>query len=294
LSTITIRDGITFSPIFGDKSIKKQNETKLFAFKLAKKVEQVKAEPHMRISVMIYLRRNKLMPSSKPNMRFLVCCTGWTWALSHVGRSKAGGRIRILRDNRATTLAIISVCCDTHPFTFHHSRNHLIMLKNDYLPFDQLPQAEHLPFESLPRSSIMCDVLLLLLFWALVIPCGVVLTLFWEEAAQVMKFARWWLPPLCLLSFGWPSLAWRYRRIALREHDVLLEEGVIWRSIRAQSLTRVQHVKLVQGPIQRWFGLATLVLYTAGRSRADFKLRHLPHSRAEQLRDYILHGPVAS
>ena len=168
------------------------------------------------------------------------------------------------------------------------------MLKNNYLPFDQLPQAEQLPMESLPRAGIMCDVLLLSLFWALLITSCIVLALFWEAAGDVMKFARWWLAPLCLLSLAWPSLAWRYRRIALREHDVLLEEGVIWRSKRAQSLTRVQHVKLVQGPIQRWYGLATLVLYTAGRSRADFKLRHLPHARAEQLRDYILHRPVAS
>jgi membrane protein YdbS with pleckstrin-like domain len=166
------------------------------------------------------------------------------------------------------------------------------MLKNDYLPFDQLPKAENLPFEHLPRASLMCDVLGRIGLW-LVLLAFLILRWSLPDEAGWINPGGWCLLLLALLHIGWPLLAWRYRRIALRQHDVLLEQGVIFRSLAAQAISRVQHVTLHQGPLQRLFGLATLVLYSAGKE-GHFKLQHLSLAKAQALRDHVLQSVQAA
>lgn len=162
------------------------------------------------------------------------------------------------------------------------------MLKNDYLPFDQLPRAETLPFEPYPLRSLFCDSLGKLSIWLVILCAGIGAFAFRPAPMQSVGSLWFWLVPLALANIGWPLLSWHYRRYALRQHDVLLQEGVLFRTLRAQALVRVQHVQLHQGPLQRLFGLATLVLCTAGKDAADCKLRHLPLARAEDLRNHIL------
>ncbi len=166
------------------------------------------------------------------------------------------------------------------------------MLKNDYLPFDQLPRADTLPFEMFPRRSLFCDSLDKLTLWLIVLCAGIGAFVMQPELMLRAGSLWFWLVPLALVNIAWPLLSWHYRRFALREHDVLLQEGVIFRRQSAQSLARVQHVKLHQGPLQRLFGLATLVLCTAGKDGADCKLRHLPLARAEDLRNHILRAAL--
>jgi membrane protein YdbS with pleckstrin-like domain len=50
---------------------------------------------------------------------------------------------------------------------------------------------------------------------------------------------------------------------------------------------RVQHIDVAQGPIQRPFGLATLILHTAGTHGASVPLPGLRHDDAEAMRDRI-------
>ncbi|MGA0058478.1 MAG: PH domain-containing protein [Planctomycetota bacterium] len=45
---------------------------------------------------------------------------------------------------------------------------------------------------------------------------------------------------------------------------------------------------MTRGPIERAFGLATLVVHTAGTEAASFRLPGLTADRAGQLRDAIL------
>lgn len=162
------------------------------------------------------------------------------------------------------------------------------MLKNDYLPFDQLPRAETLSFERFPRRSLFCDSLGKLALWLVVLCAGVGAFVAKPALMHSVGSFWFWLVPLALGNIAWPLLSWHYRRFALREHDVLLQEGVFFRRQSAQALVRVQHVQLRQGPLQRLFGLATLVLCTAGKDAADCKLRHLPLAQAEDLRNHIL------
>ena len=69
---------------------------------------------------------------------------------------------------------------------------------------------------------------------------------------------------LVVLSVGvMPGLRWRRWRYEIRPDEVDLQRGIFWVARTLVPLARIQHVDTRQGPLQRRFGLATVVFYTA-------------------------------
>ena len=52
--------------------------------------------------------------------------------------------------------------------------------------------------------------------------------------------------------------------------------------------SRVQHTDVSQGPLERGYGLGTLVIYTAGTDHAKVDLHGLDHATALAIRDHLL------
>jgi hypothetical protein len=78
---------------------------------------------------------------------------------------------------------------------------------------------------------------------------------------------------------------WRYGFVG----DLLLMRyGILFVEERAVPVRRMQHVDLVRGPIERAFGLATLVVFTAGNEGSAFRVPGLPVQEAQELRDRIV------
>ncbi len=78
--------------------------------------------------------------------------------------------------------------------------------------------------------------------------------------------------------------AWGYREEAEELH---IRHGLFVRMLTALPFARVQHIDLAQGPIERRFGLARLILHTAGTRGAAIPLPGLAQAEAERLRDAI-------
>lgn len=87
---------------------------------------------------------------------------------------------------------------------------------------------------------------------------------------------------------GWPGLryrAWSYR---VRDEDLQLRHGVLWRTESIVPHARIQHVDLRRGPLDRWIGLAQLVVFTAGSRGAMLTIPGLDAAEAERLRDRLI------
>ena len=71
---------------------------------------------------------------------------------------------------------------------------------------------------------------------------------------------------LLLLAFGAGIQVLEVRRLGyqLREHDLSLRSGVINHRVESLPFSRVQHVNINRGPIERALGLATLEVSSAG------------------------------
>lgn len=63
--------------------------------------------------------------------------------------------------------------------------------------------------------------------------------------------------------------------------------GLLFRSDTVVPFGRVQHIDVQQGPLERAYGLATLVLHTAGTHNASVALPGLGHDDAVAMREAI-------
>ena len=98
------------------------------------------------------------------------------------------------------------------------------------------------------------------------------------------------LPVLAVLALAGvvvgvvPGLRWRRWRYEIRPDEVDLQRGIFWISRTLVPLARIQHVDTRQGPLQRRFGLSTVVLYTAAGPN---QIPELSTPVAERARDRI-------
>ncbi len=87
----------------------------------------------------------------------------------------------------------------------------------------------------------------------------------WAEVSAIVGI----LPALAVLGlavfsvFVAPGVRWRRWRYEIRPDEVDLQRGVWWVSRTLVPLARIQHVDTRQGPLQRRYGLSTVVFHTA-------------------------------
>lgn len=101
-----------------------------------------------------------------------------------------------------------------------------------------------------------------------------------------------WLAPLAGIlgaAFG-ARLGWkRHRRTRwkLDEDGFALQRGRLWQTDTRVPISRVQHLDLKRGPLERASQLATLVIHTAGTRMAAVSVSGLDDGDAEALRDRL-------
>ena len=93
---------------------------------------------------------------------------------------------------------------------------------------------------------------------------------------------------LVLVPLGWvvPAVRFTRWRYALREDHLWIRRGVIWVTTSVIPYVRLQFVDTRQGPLDRLFGLAQLVVHTAAVGTSG----HLPGldaATAERLRERL-------
>lgn len=106
------------------------------------------------------------------------------------------------------------------------------------------------------------------------------------------------LPPwlatllLCLLVgavfAGLGYLRWRCTAWRLDAQGLRLRRGWLWRREILVPRSRVQHLDIERGPLERRRGLATLVLHTAGTRQHALRQSGLDDAEAVALRDALV------
>ena len=103
---------------------------------------------------------------------------------------------------------------------------------------------------------------------ALVLIAAAAWLLWW--AGVPLPFVLVPLPVALLLAAGGvlivPDLLWRHWRYQVGEEEIDLQRGLLTLTRTLIPMARVQHVDMRRGPLQRRFGLASVVLYTAAGS----------------------------
>jgi len=108
----------------------------------------------------------------------------------------------------------------------------------------------------------------------------------WNWKAAAFVSALYLLYGL-LFALVWPSLEYRFFRYEVREDDIIVQQGVLFRKLSSIPHHRIQHVDTHQGPVERLLGLASLKLYTAAGVSADGMIPGLSEETAQSLRDEL-------
>ncbi|GIU48401.1 hypothetical protein TUM4438_29700 [Shewanella sairae] len=72
------------------------------------------------------------------------------------------------------------------------------------------------------------------------------------------------------------------------EHELIMQQGFWWVKRTSLPYSRLQHVSLSHGPLERHFNLATLKCFSAGSGSAEIELPGIEQQTAENLRQHLL------
>src|SRR5688572_6554277 len=84
-----------------------------------------------------------------------------------------------------------------------------------------------------------------------------------------------------------PLRRYQARGYQLGADRLRVVRGLLFRSDTVVPFGRVQHIDVHQGPLERGYGLATLVLHTAGTHNSSVTLPGLSHADAAAMREEI-------
>jgi membrane protein YdbS with pleckstrin-like domain len=128
----------------------------------------------------------------------------------------------------------------------------------------------------------------LVLFWLPAVTFGVVLgALFWDAVPSIVLGGSFLFVQF-VLALWWPYLTWQRWGWALSDEELVIARGVLFRSLTAIPVGRVQHVDVRQGPIEQALGLARVIVHTASGLGGDGIVPGLEAADAEALRDRLV------
>jgi membrane protein YdbS with pleckstrin-like domain len=81
---------------------------------------------------------------------------------------------------------------------------------------------------------------------------------------------------------------WRRTRWRLDHRGLRVRRGLLWHVEVLVPRSRVQHLDIERGPLERHFGLATLVVHTAGSQTQALRQPGLADADAVTLRDVLI------
>ena len=161
---------------------------------------------------------------------------------------------------------------------------------NDTINISALPKFEETQLQSLQKKYFFVMLLQSGLFYILLL--GVLLVIYFINSegsflqGKLLYFLGVW-SFLVLFGFLYLRISFTKKGFALREHDVIFKSGVVSETTVIVTNNRVQHVALHQGLLSRYFGLASIELFTAGGSSSDLKINGLLLEDAKKIKECV-------
>lgn len=160
---------------------------------------------------------------------------------------------------------------------------------NEAIDTKQLPRFEEVQLTAL--HSKYWNVLMInnLIVFSIL---AVAIIFLWIIIEDSEKFNPFWVFGIFLLvvnfSFILYRISFKKKAYAFRNHDVIYRSGVIATNTMVVPYNRVQHVALHEGFISRFFGLATVEIFTAGGSSSDVEIPGIAKEEAENIKQLLM------
>lgn len=102
----------------------------------------------------------------------------------------------------------------------------------------------------------------------------------WYVIAFGVALALFWIIRL-------PARRYAHKGYVMSDDRLRVARGLLFRSDTVVPFGRVQHIDVTQNPLERLYGLATLVVHTAGTHNSSVALAGLKRADADAMREDI-------
>lgn len=162
--------------------------------------------------------------------------------------------------------------------------------ENKQISNSELPSVKYLDYKGLDKDYLTAELIGLGIMW-LVISIGVTGGVLFngEELARWVNLLVYILLfSIIAFSITVTILGFKKKQYALRQHDIIYNEGLIWRTSTILPFNRIQHAEVHQGPIERLFDLGKIKIFTAGGSSSDLTISGIRYNDAQNIKYYVL------
>lgn len=158
-------------------------------------------------------------------------------------------------------------------------------MTNDQILSGQLPFIEQSDFEKHPKRFLNKKLIAKLVFFIPLIVGIVFLFIYADYWIAWAALGAWFLLLLIALFVSYKEFF--VRGYVLRENDITYRHGWLFHHQITIPFNRIQHTEINHGPIDRFFKLCELDIYTAGGSASDLSISGLDPEKAASIKEYI-------
>ena len=166
-----------------------------------------------------------------------------------------------------------------------------MIFQNSQIEVRHLPSIDEIQFQRLDPAHVKVKYIANTIFFLIMLAVVIYLTYsypFISEHPRLKYGLFIFVGVWALIAFVLTKMGYDIEGYALREKDIVHIKGVINRKQTAIPFNRVQHCEIKAGPIQRYFKLKTLEVYTAGGHSSDLSIDGLRGDDAQVLKDFII------
>jgi membrane protein YdbS with pleckstrin-like domain len=161
---------------------------------------------------------------------------------------------------------------------------------NETIDTSLLPKFEEVQFSKLHSKYLK----VIFINLAIIIGVLILATTIFSIVKPELFTDRIWLilgfsiPLFSALVIVFSIIGFKKKGYAFRNHDMLFRHGVVATNTIVIPYNRVQHVALHEGMVSRFFGLATVEVFTAGGSSSDIKIPGIKKEQAENIKQLLM------
>lgn len=165
-------------------------------------------------------------------------------------------------------------------------------MQNSIVDINDLPSIQMLTKNLLDPHYAAVNLLANLLFFGFLVIIAFVLgnSTALELPDDLSPFILYLPVILVIVGTSYGCYQWfsdKAKYYSMREHDISFFSGLLFKRLITQPISRIQHVEVSQGPIDRIAKLGKLQVYSAGSNMQTFAIPGLPIEIAHQLRQQL-------
>ena len=164
------------------------------------------------------------------------------------------------------------------------------ILGNSQVNLSEIPSISTLEYQGMEKNMLKANITWSILFFGISIIVFILLSFVFKVSFFINNGLGFIIGSaiIGLLAIAHTYFAFFKKSYALRTKDIVYNSGLFWKKTITIPFNRVQHCEVSQGPIDRYFNLSELKIFTAGGSSSDLTIEGLNPETSARIKDFIV------